>query len=194
MIEIKAEKENNMHDLIEKELFNERIININDDVSSFILDDYIPLIQRINLEDDRNGIEPSQRKPIKIYVNSYGGSVYDGWSLISHMISSKTPVWTYCHGYCMSMGLSIFAAGHKRFMSKYATLMYHELSSRLEGSREEIKRQSEEFDRLQEVYDEFLIERTDLDQETLTKHQKNVNDWYIDCKTALNKGIATDLV
>ncbi|MET3505596.1 ATP-dependent Clp protease proteolytic subunit [Halalkalibacter oceani] len=194
MIEIKTNNENNIHDIIEKDLFNERIININDDVSSYILDDYIPLIQRINLEDDNNGINPEDRKPIKIYVNSYGGSVYDGWSLISHIVSSKTPVWTYCYGYCMSMGLSIFAAGHRRFMSKYATLMYHELSSRLEGSREEIKRQSEEFDRLQKVYDEFLIERSKLDQDTLIKHQKNVNDWYIDHDTAIELEIATDSI
>jgi ATP-dependent protease ClpP protease subunit len=45
------------------------------------------------------------------------------------MINSKTPVYTYAIGMAMSMGLEIFTAGHKRFVYKNTTLMYHELSS-----------------------------------------------------------------
>ena len=65
------------------------------------------------------------REPIKIYINSFGGSVYDMWSLIDIVLNSKTPIYTYCTGYAMSAAFLIFLAGHKRFATKHANFMYH---------------------------------------------------------------------
>ncbi len=180
-------------DKIEKELFESRTLYLTQDISSFSIEEIIQFIHHINLQDDKNNVKVADRKPIKIYVNSYGGSVYDGFAIVSELIASKTPVHTIVTGYAMSMGLAIFMAGDKRFISKYGTLMYHEISSSLQGSREEIKRAGEEYDRLQGMYDELIMENSTLTKEELEEHQKSVSDWFIHSKAALEKGLATDL-
>ena len=174
----------------EKEMYESRVIYLNEGISSMTVDYLVPLIQKFN-KDDKD-IPVKDRQPIQLHINSYGGSAYDGWNIISYMTSSLTPIHTYLYGYAMSMGLALFVAGDKRHMSKYSTLMYHELSSRLEGTREEMKRAQFEYDRLQDIYDSFLIDRTKLTLDTLTEHQSKVSDWYIDLETALELGLATD--
>jgi len=188
------DKKQDLFDVIEKDLYKDRVINLTDSVSSYIIDSVVGMIQHINLEDDKKSVLVSERKPIKLYINSYGGSVYDGWSIVSAIVNSKTPIYTYVEGYAMSMGLALFMAGRKRFISKYATLMYHELSSRLEGSREEIRRATEEYDRLQDMYDDFIIERSGLTKDELKDHHSKVSDWFISSKVAIEKKLATDII
>jgi len=183
-----------LFDTIEKDLYKERIIKFTDNVSSYIVDEIVNMIHHINMQDDKNDVPVSRRKPIKFYIDSYGGSVYDGFILVSAIVNSKTPVHTYTYGYCMSMGLALFMAGHNRFMSRFAILMYHELSSSLQGSREEIRRATEEYDRLQGLYDEFIVERSDLTLDELKNHQSKVSDWYISTDLAKEKNMITAIL
>lgn len=49
----------------------------------------VRLIMKFNREDA--GIEISKRKPIQIYINSPGGEIYEGFSLVSAIETSKNP-------------------------------------------------------------------------------------------------------
>jgi ATP-dependent Clp protease protease subunit len=162
---------------VEAELFKDRVIYLNEDISSYTIEGIVPLIHRINKEDE--GIEPKERKPIHLHITSYGGSAYDGWAIVSAIENSKTPVYTYVEGYAMSMGLPIFLAGKKRFLGKYATLLYHELRGGAHGTRQEVKRLDKEYDRLQKIYDDYIISKSSITQEILDHHQEKVSDWYI---------------
>ena len=73
-------------------------------------------ISQINQEDEEkdNKEKDFKRKPIKVYFNSFGGSVYDMWLLVDTILGSKTPVYTYCTGYAMSAAFIIFLSGHKK--------------------------------------------------------------------------------
>lgn len=164
-------------DKVEKDLFKDRIIYLNEDISSFTIANIVPLIHSINLEDEGKPVEG--RKPIQLHITSYGGSAYDGWQIVSTIENSKTPVYTYVEGYAMSMGLPIFLAGHKRFLGKYATLLYHELRGGANGTRQEVKRLDKEYDRLQKIYDDYIISKSTITQEILDYHQEKVSDWYI---------------
>jgi len=192
-IDLLGSEKQSFVDKIEKDLFENRTLYLTQDISSFSIEEIIQFIHHINIQDELKGLKSEDREPIRVFVNSYGGSVYDGYAIVSELIASKTPIHTIVTGYAMSMGLAIFMAGDKRFISKYGTLMYHEISSSLQGSREEIKRAGEEYDRLQEMYDELIMERSTLTKEELEEHQKSVSDWFIPSKVALEKGLATDL-
>lgn len=179
---------------VEKELFKERVIYLNEDISSFTIDNIVPLIHKINKDDDDQDIPVEKRTPIQLYITSYGGSAYDGWHLVSTIENSKTPVHTYVLGYAMSMGLPIFLAGKKRFMGKYATLLYHELRGGIEGTRQEVKRLDKEYDRLQKIYDEYIISKTSITQEIFNEHQDRVSDWYISAEEASKYNMFDELV
>jgi ATP-dependent Clp protease protease subunit len=162
---------------VEKDLFKDRVIYLNEDISSFTIANIVPLIHKINKEDEAIPVE--ERKPIHLHITSYGGSAYDGWQIVSTIENSKTPVYTYVEGYAMSMALPIFLSGTKRFLGKYATLLYHELRGGAHGTRQEVKRLDKEYDRLQKIYDDYIISKSTITQEILDYHQEKVSDWYI---------------
>jgi ATP-dependent Clp protease protease subunit len=164
-------------DKVEKDLFQERIIYLNEDISSYTIANIVPLIHKINKEDEN--VPTEERKPIHLHITSYGGSAYDGWSIVSAIENSKTPVYTYVEGYAMSMALPIYLSGAKRFLGKYATLLYHELRGGANGTRQEVKRLDKEYDRLQKIYDDYIIAKSKITQEILDYHQEKVSDWYI---------------
>ena len=64
---------------------------------------------------------------IKIYIDSYGGQVYQCFGLIGVM-ESKTEIHTVCSA-AMSCGFIILINGHKRFAYRHATPLYHRVSS-----------------------------------------------------------------
>ena len=181
---VESDDKSKLLEKVEIELFNERVIHLNEDICSYTIENIVPLIQKINLEDDKAGIKPEDRKPIHLHVTSFGGEAYSGWHIVSTIENSKTPVYTHCYGYAMSMGLPIFLSGHKRFLGKYATLLYHELRGGIEGTRQEVKRLDKEYDRLQKLYDDYIISKSTVTQEILDDHQDRVSDWYISSQEA----------
>lgn len=169
---------------VEKELFKDRIIYLNENISEFTISNIVPLIHKINADDDDKDISIEKRIPIKLHISSYGGDIYSGWNLVSVIENSKTPIHTYVEGFAMSMALPIYLAGHKRFLGKYATLLYHELRGQAAGTRQEVKRLDKEYDRLQKMYDDYITSRSLITQDILNKHQESINDWYIGLEEA----------
>ena len=168
---------------------------------NLLLSDYIeaatvkPIIQtifEINQSDDDREDEYKDwvREPILIFINSFGGSVYDGLALVDVIKKSKTPVHTICIGSCMSMGLWIFMAGHKRFIGETATLMFHDISSFVGGKTEEVKQELNEMYRLEEILVKELTNKTLIKKEQLEDYINRKAEWYIPANQALQLKIA----
>lgn len=107
---------------------HKRDLLLSDRISQGTVKDIIKDIFEINFDDDEKEeiYKDWKRKPIQLFINSYGGSVYDGLALIDVIKRSKTPVHTVCIGSCMSMALWVWLSGAKRFVGESATLMFHE--------------------------------------------------------------------
>ena len=158
----------------------------------------VPLIEAINKinDDDKEKEEEYNgwvREPIKLYIYTYGGACYAGFALIDAICASKTPVHTIVLGTAMSMGIFVFAAGHKRFIGEHATLLYHDVSinpgtDQLEG----IKIVYEEGVRLSKMGTDFLIETTLIDEEKLKDYKSRKADWYISAEEAVKMKIADE--
>lgn len=144
-----------------------------------------------NMKDDE--IESKEkgykRKPIHIYINSYGGSVYAMWSLIDAIDNSKTPVYTYCDGYAMSAAFNIFLAGHKRFCSRYTTFMYHQMHCFRSGKYQDLVEDREQMDYLNSCSEQYVLERTKITKEEMKAIRERKKDYYFNAKKALEVGI-----
>ena len=81
-----------------------------------------------NREDEAEGIEPEKREPIRLYINSPGGDVVEGFSLIDVMELSKTPIYTINLAEAYSMAFLIGITGTKRYTLPSASFMMHEPS------------------------------------------------------------------
>jgi ATP-dependent protease ClpP protease subunit len=64
-------------------------------------------------------------KSISVRINSIGGSVLDGYSIVSAILSSKVPCNTYIDGLAASIAGVIALAGKKCYMMDYGTMMLH---------------------------------------------------------------------
>ena len=65
------------------------------------------------------------KKSIKVWINSPGGIVMDGYEIYNTILRTKTKVDTLCVGIAASIAAVIFQAGRSRVMNEHALLMYH---------------------------------------------------------------------
>ena len=79
--------------------------------------------------------------PIKLYLNSPGGSVIDGLAVIDTMNFIKPEVHTLCVGMCASMGAVVLSNGEKgnRMALPHSRVMIHQISSQHKGSYSDLK-------------------------------------------------------
>lgn len=176
--------------------FNNRTLFLSDEVDNVTIGKMSSILLSLIKSDDEkdNTQKDYKRLPIHIYINSFGGSTYDMWTLIEIMLSSKTPIYTYCTGYAMSAGFKIFLAGHKRFISKRAKLLYHQLSGCNYGSYTDMKQDLEEIELDQKEIEEFVMERTKITQKKLDEVRDRKLDWYIHSDEAIKLGIADEII
>jgi len=58
----------------------------------------------------------TESPPIKLFINSNGGSIFSGLSIVDAILSSVTPVHTYIDGNASSAATLVSIVGKKRFM------------------------------------------------------------------------------
>ena len=154
------------------------------------INDIIQLIYEINEED----VKKTQVEPIKLIINSPGGEVYSGLALIDVIDNSLTPIYTVCHGAAMSMGLIVYAAGHSRIASKYATFMYHESHYEINGKVTTHKQEIKEANRTEKICDDYLLSKTKLNPAILKKVKSKQEEWYFDVNTAKKYGLVDEII
>lgn len=66
-----------------------------------------------------------QIKTINVRINSIGGSVADGLSIVSAILNSEIPCNTYIDGMAYSMAGVIAICGERKYMADYGTFMMH---------------------------------------------------------------------
>lgn len=112
---------------IYSKLLKERVIFLGEDVNSRTANIVIAQLLHLAYEDPK--------KDIKLYINSPGGSVYDGLAIIDTMNYIEPDVQTIGIGLQASMGAVLLASGAKgkRFALPNARIMIHQPSSGTEG-------------------------------------------------------------
>jgi len=124
-------------------------------------------------------------QPIKLVMNSVGGSVYDGFGLVGIIEKSTYPIHTYAYGQIMSMALPIYVSGHVRYASPYTTFMYHQLSWESEYDNLEWQKQEVyEAERLQEMFNGVIVKRTKIPKSYLEDVMVTKSDWYFSTQDA----------
>lgn len=173
-----------------------RTIYLNTGISSEAVTEGIIAIMKINAYDDEQEarLKDYVRQPIKVVVDSYGGSVYDGLGMISSITSSRTPVHTYCYSKGMSMGFLIFISGKKRFIHENAYLMFHQLSGGHYGTNQDLVESAEQTNELNNTLMKITRKRTKITKEQIKEKNERKQDWFIKGKKAIKLGAADELI
>lgn len=132
--------------------------------------------------------------PIKLTIDSYGGSVYQCLGLLGVMKSSETPIHTYVTGVAMSCGFMIAIHGHKRFCFEYSTFMYHQVSSAAWGKLADMQDDLVETVRLQNIIEDLTVKATKISPVTLKDNFEHKRDWYLNAVDALINGCVDTII
>lgn len=109
--------------LLQENLDNRRLF-LNDEIDNHVINSLVFHVIRYNKLDE--GIPVDERKPIILFVNTPGGSVFDAMGLVDSIQTSITPVYTVNLAMCASAGFSVFIAGKKRFTMPHSTFLMHD--------------------------------------------------------------------
>lgn len=141
------------------------------------------LKHQYNLKNDPN---------INLYISSEGGEVFPSLSSVDRIKSSKIPIDTYVEGLVASAATLISVVGHRRFMSKNAFLLIHEVRSEFWGNFSEFQDESKNMELLMKCIKKIYLENTKLKENELDDILKH--DIYLDAKDALKYGIIDEII
>lgn len=168
-----------------------RRLYINFGIDEEVIESIVWHILRYNRQDRGKPIE--DRVPIKLYINSPGGNVVDGYGLIDAIITSKTPVWTINQAMCASMGFLIFIAGQRRYAMPHAEFLMHDGSTTGWDSTAKMKdRMDFELNEVEAMTREYIVDRTKITEE-MYKEKYRV-EWYFLPKKAKEVGVVDYIV
>ncbi len=137
--------------------------------------------------------EPRDRQPIYLFIDSIGGDVVEGFSLISMIEISKTPIYTVNMGQWSSMSFLIGIAGDRRFSLPYASFLMHDGTSFSVGSSNKVHDRMDFEKRFeQEVVKEHVLKHSKLkssDYDALARVEL-----YMFPKDAYDRGFIDEIV
>lgn len=173
------------YDLLSK-LLKDRVImvvgEINDDMAQLI----VAQLHYLHSEDPT--------APITMYINSPGGSVTAGMSIIDTMEFIGNPIITICMGMAASMGSLIFMLGTKglRFIMPRATVMIHQPLGGAQGQATEIEITAKHILKTKAIINQMIADATGNDIEVVTADTERDN--YKDANESVAYGIADHII
>jgi len=129
------------------------------------------------------------KKPIQIYINSPGGSVYAGLGIYDTMQFIEPVISTTCTGLAASMGAILLAAGAKgeRAALPHSRIMIHQPSGEMGGNQSDIEIAANEIKLLKgELYD-ILSDHTGRTKQEIVKDSDR--DYWMRAQDALEYGM-----
>jgi len=109
------------------------------------------------------------KKPITLEINSPGGMVAYGLSIIDTISNIKAPVTTIITGQACSMAAMISIIGAKRYMTENAVFMQHSSSDMLGGYVQHIKDATAFLVKMEKRMNDIIKQRTKLTTKQMTQ-------------------------
>lgn len=170
-------------------LLKNRIILINDLISELTIDKVVmPLLQ---MDNDGTG------EKITIYINTNGGSVYDGLVLCDVIERLKCPTDVIVLGYAYSMGSIILMSGKnnpnvKRYCYPFSTALIHGGSAYVGGTSSQVKDYFKFNEKYEKRISEFIVSHTNLSEDDYVAIERY--EAYMDSDEMLEKGLVDEII
>jgi len=169
-------------------LLNDRIVFLNDEIDTYTAELIKSQLLYLEQIDDR--------KDIKMYINSPGGSVYDGLGILDTMDFIRPDIITVNTGLAASMAAVILCAGTKgkRKSLKRSRTMIHQPMSGSYGTYQasDITIDAKEINTLKMELYEIISEKTGQD---IKKVEKDADrDYWMNSSEAKEYGMIDEIV
>jgi ATP-dependent Clp protease protease subunit len=155
------------------------------------IDDYVAnlvVAQLLFLESE------DPKKDIYMYINSPGGVITSGLSILDTMNYLKCDVSTVCFGQAASMGAVLLAGGakEKRFVLPNSRVMIHQPLGGVQGQATDIEIHAKEIKTLRNRLNKILSDSTG---QSLKKIEKDTErDFFMDAESAIKYGLVDSIL
>ena len=171
--------------------FEDRTLWIDDEINDYSIE-YAKYIMQWNKEDKDAGIEPEDRKPIKLLFFSPGGDLNVNNMLVDTISLSVTPVIGINCGMAASAGCFIYLSCHKRYTLPNAQFLIHQGAGSFEGTYDIVVSAIMNYQREIENLGKFVLSRTNIPEDEFESHFST--DWYLDANEALEYGLCEKII
>lgn len=142
-------------------------------------------------------IKNKTKENIEIILDSYGGIIYNGNSLVSKIEQLKDEgykIITTVSGVAMSMGFIIGISSSCRQCYRHATFLLHQPSSGTWGTLKDIEDERDETNRLWEEMKSIVKKYTKITENELEIMKREKKDWIFNAEQALIYGIVDKIL
>lgn len=167
-------------------LLKERIIFLGGVINDPVANTVIAQLLFLDHED--------QKKDIRLYINSPGGSVTAGMAIYDTMQYVKADVSTMCVGIAASMGAFLLAAGGKgkRFALPNSQILLHQVMGGAEGQAIEIEIAAKQIVKTKQQLNQLLARHTG---QALAKIEKDTDrDFWLSAEEAKAYGVIDKII
>jgi ATP-dependent Clp protease protease subunit len=167
-------------------LLKERIIFLGSEIESNVANAVVAQLLFLEKEDPT--------KDIIMYINSPGGVVYDGLSIVDTMNLIKPEVVTIAVGKAASMGTIILSSGAKgkRFALPNSIIHMHQPLGGAQGQASDIEISAREILRIKELLTQILMQNTGQKREKLENDMDR--DYYMTAEKAVEYGLIDKII
>ena len=130
--------------------------------------------------------------PIKIHINSYGGSVFAGLAAVDYIKNSKIPVHTIIDGCAASAATLMSCVAERRYMHRNACMLVHQLSGLMWGKFQEMQDDMQNSEMLMEKIKNIYKEHTKIPKKELDNILKH--DIWWESEKCLEYGLVDELI
>jgi len=130
--------------------------------------------------------------PIKLHINSYGGSVFAGLAALDYIKNSKVPVHTIIDGCAASAATLMSCVGTHRQMHRNACMLVHQLSGAMWGKFQEMEDDFENSKMLMQKIKSIYDQHTKIPKKEMDKILKH--DLWWEAEKCLQFGLIDEII
>ena len=161
---------------LDRNIFIGDIDNIADTVDA--------VIRFWNNYDNQRNIPIDEREPIKLYIDSYGGSLTEAFTICDSIKLSKTPIWTINIGTAYSGGFLIAICGDRRYAYPHASYLFPEGATGNSADANKFRNFADFYQIQLEQLKDIILKHTSI---TSAKYkEKQRGDWWITADEAVD--------
>lgn len=128
---------------------------------------------------------------IRVHIDSYGGSVSEGWAIYNALRQHPAKVVSYGDGFVASAALYPFLAGDERIASNLSAYFLHQVIVSVDGNADDLRAAADEAEMMTEIGINAFVDRTGMTADEVRALMES--ETWLAPQEALEKGIATKI-
>lgn len=146
----------------------------------------------ITTNDIEEQLNNANGKPLNIYINSYGGEVFEGFAIYNILKRYSGFKTVYVDGIAASIASVIALCGDKVIMNQASMFMIHNASGCCIGNAEDMKKVIQALEQINEVIKDVYKSKTKLDDDKLTELMDK--ETFITAQECLDYGFCDEIM